>query len=428
MRKKFSVSVSFTASLFYGLAPYHFLDLYVRGDLGEMLGFVFIPLVFLSLDQIIDRPSVRNIILGSLTYGLLILSHNGLALIFSPIILIYALINTRNKSNLIHIASMFFLGLGLSAFFWIPATLEARFTNFYFFNNDLFKTHFSSPAQLIYSKWGFGPDVNLTRGLSPQIGPLHIVLALLALLVYLFKKLFKSQVLFWFAVFAIALFLSTNYSTLVWDVVKPLRQLEFPWRFTALSSFAAAVLSGYALAKINSKFLTFTIAILLILLSLPLIKTDKSVSFPDQYYLSFSGVTTYHSETATVWAGSDADSYPKKPVEVINGDAKINGYIKRNSVHIFTTTSQLPSRILDNTLYFPGWRATVDNQNVPIEFQDPNHKGLITFSIPPGTHNVKVEYLETPLRLTSDVISLVTLALITLELLSSPIYLWKRKP
>ena len=413
---KFNKYVSFIAALFYGLAPYHFLDLYVRGDLGEILGFVFIPLVFLFIDQIIEHPAADKIVFGGISFALLILAHNGLALIFTPVILLYALLFSKNNDEFINLVRLFILGFGISAFFWLPALYDARFTNFYFFNNGLFKLHFPSLRQLLYSPWGFGPDVNMPGGLSPQIGPLHIFFVMLAMMFTLLGKRRERQLIFWLIIFAGAFFLSTNYSLAVWETVKPLRQLEFPWRFTALSGFTASVLAGLVIARLNNKLVNAATIILLMLLTSPLMKTGQLVYLNDKYYLSFPGTTTYHSETSTVWAGSDASTYPGKPVEVIGGKAIVTGDTKSNDSHSFIIHSQSTSKILDNTLYFPGWRVKMDGQNVPVEFQDPNHKGLITFSVPAGFHKVEVSFHETPLRLIADLISLITVFLALLEL------------
>src|SRR6185369_6183787 len=47
-RLLFKKESALIGALLYGLAPYHFLDLYVRGDVAEMMAFVFVPLVFWS--------------------------------------------------------------------------------------------------------------------------------------------------------------------------------------------------------------------------------------------------------------------------------------------------------------------------------------------------------------------------------------------
>jgi hypothetical protein len=58
------------------------------------------------------------------------------------------------------------------------------------------------------------------------------------------------------------------------------------------------------------------------------------------------------------------------------------------------------------TFDFPGWRATVDSQPVPITPSDPH--GLIEFPIPAGTHEVRVEFGPTLPRTVGAVVSVVT--------------------
>ena len=66
-----------------------------------------------------------------------------------------------------------------------------------------------------------------------------------------------------------------------------------------------------------------------------------------------------------------------------------------------------PSRIIVNTLYFPGWQVLVDGYPVEIQFQDPSWRGLMTFNVSAGEHQVVVKFGETRLRMFADVISLV---------------------
>ena len=73
----------------------------------------------------------------------------------------------------------------------------------------------------------------------------------------------------------------------------------------------------------------------------------------------------------------------------------------------FTVTSPQPFTARVLTFDFPGWRATVDGQPVPITPSDPH--GLITFPIPAGTHEVRVEFGSTLPRTVGAVVSVVTL-------------------
>src|SRR5581483_3315585 len=63
------------AALLYLFAPYHLVDLHFRNALGEVVSFVFVPLVFLFSYRIVKKPNVTNIFLNALCLLLLITSH-----------------------------------------------------------------------------------------------------------------------------------------------------------------------------------------------------------------------------------------------------------------------------------------------------------------------------------------------------------------
>ena len=65
-------------------------------------------------------------------------------------------------------------------------------------------------------------------------------------------------------------------------------------------------------------------------------------------------------------------------------------------------------QILDHTQYFPGWRVFVDDVKTPIEFQDQNHRGRITFTVPKGIHTVRVEFGSSPIRTIGNVLSILS--------------------
>jgi hypothetical protein len=66
------------------------------------------------------------------------------------------------------------------------------------------------------------------------------------------------------------------------------------------------------------------------------------------------------------------------------------------------------------TFYFPGWRATIDGQEVPIRLGRP--EGYITVEVPPGIHDVEVRLnaLATPGRALGTFISLFSLVVLLL--------------
>ena len=83
-------------SILYLFAPYRFIDLYVRGALGEHVAFVFIPLLLIALfylNNLSVKARLRNYYFGFIFIAFssagLILSHNAISLLFFPFLLFY---------------------------------------------------------------------------------------------------------------------------------------------------------------------------------------------------------------------------------------------------------------------------------------------------------------------------------------------------
>ena len=414
MREYLNKDIAFLGSLLYGLAPYHFLNVFVRGDIAETMALVFVPLVFLFIEKFIRSKKIIFILLGAVSYGLLVLSHNGISLMFSPVLFLYTVLRSKNKKIFLFTLSIFILGLLLSSFFWLPALYEGKYVNTQLFIGSMYQKHFPSPLQLIYSNWGFGTDVQKAGGLSPQIGIPYIALTLLALFIFSGNKN-KKDTLFWMGIFLLAVFITLPVSSFIWEKLSILRLYQFPWRFTALSGFASIVIGCFALNSLKNKKLYFACLALLIISSIPFIKVKGYESKNDKFYNNYQATTDFGA-TISIWTEGDPGKPAKAQLELIGGKAKIENFEKKTNLHTFTIDAQTNSQILDNTTYFPGWTATIDGKRVPIEFQDMNHRGLITYYVPKGKHTVRLQFMESPVRFLSDTLSLI--ALVTVLILS----------
>ena len=403
----FKRNAAIISSLFYGLAHYKFLDTFVRGHLGESLALVFPPLILFFIERNLKKISIFNIVLGGISYALLIHSHSILGLVFSFLIFGYIIVRSfKEKRILASNILLLLIGLGLSAYFWIPALLEAKYINSKIFLSDWYKDHFLNIGNIIYSRWGFGSNVNEPGGLSAQIGPLHVLFSISCIPIIFGKIKNKRVILYWLFVLAMGVFFSTSLSDLLWSKIHLLQQFQFPWRITAVSFFAASVLTGHFFNNFFNKKIFILSILLLLLFSLPMTKISGYVNYSDKYYFDFPGTAAYHNEATTIWVEGDAYKFPDASVEVISGSGKIENLKRKSNLHLYSVNAESNVRILDNTVYFPGWRAKVDGKKVPIEFQDINQRGLITFDVPKGIHNVSVKFGESPIRLAADIISL----------------------
>lgn len=84
-------------ALFYAIAPYRFVDLYVRCALGEHFSFIFLPLLLASIEvakggQFTERKILRSIVLSAFGWAGVILSNVPALVMFSLVFLFYAII------------------------------------------------------------------------------------------------------------------------------------------------------------------------------------------------------------------------------------------------------------------------------------------------------------------------------------------------
>ena len=139
-------SNSFTGSLLYGLSPYLFRCLLCE-DIGEMLCFRDYSAFALSaIDRL--RRNRRRITLGAVTVALLILSHNGMSLLFVPIFVVYGVSN-RTKEKCLFLSTYVTQERSSYHFFWIPALVDQKYINPQLFSSmyrelDFYSTYFSS--------------------------------------------------------------------------------------------------------------------------------------------------------------------------------------------------------------------------------------------------------------------------------------------
>lgn len=392
---------AFLATIFSTVLPYRFLTTFVRGSIGEILAFSLIPLLLYSVDAKKQRP-----ILGSLTFGLILLSHNGISLMITPVFIVYCLLKKYPLSSWIPVI---ILGLGISSYFWIPSLLESKYTSFLIFYKDMYKDHFAPLLHLIYSPWGFDDDINKIGGLSAQIGIPALLLMIVSTFILIKKGIKKNvHILFWIFLFTGGIFLSVQASNFIWEKSDFIKKFQFPWRFMFYPTIASGMVFVHLYKKMSMKFF-FVITLFSTVYALPFMKVLPSSTHSDMYYQSYKGSSTFRAEATPIWSPGDPEKKFKSPIEIIEGEGEISNYQRLSTVHTFDVKSSTKITVLDNTLYFPGWTAYVDNENTPIQFQDPHHQGLITFSINEGNHAVKIAFKETKIRMIANFISVASL-------------------
>lgn len=417
--------VGVIAAILYGFAPYRFVDLYVRGALGEHMAFIFPPLAFYALFRLSRSELKRRKIwlcTAVLSIAGLILSHNALSLIFLPCIVLYGIYvyffeSKKSSIFLVQIIEVTVLGFGLAAFFWIPALLEGKYTLRDIVTGQEVLSRFVPWTWFISSPWNYGGG----NQFSKEIGIMQWIGILLSL-IGIFRLKGKAQ---WFSVatiilFFFSLFLMTSGSTTVWNSVRILQKFQFPWRMLSVSVFLSAIALLPVLSSFPKRFIriiAITTFVLALLTTYRMWHAKSYKEFQEAFYTSIYPGTTDTGESSPIWSVRFMEHAPSSSLDFIEGTGLVHGISRTSTRHTYLLTTAKRARVVENTLYFPGWQVQVDASVVPVEFQDPNYRGLMTFWVEPGTHTVVVQFLDTRIRNIAQAISSISSIIIGITLL-----------
>ncbi len=409
------------AAAFYVYAPYHALDIYVRGDIGEVYAYFFIPLVFYSLWKYYKSNNFLFIILGSLSYTGIIASHNLTAMMISPFIILAALILFTLKRRVL-ILGIPVLGILIASFYFLPTLLEMNYTNVLstIGGKAHYADHFVCVRQFWDSPWMFGGSIpGCVDGLSFRLGKLHILFSLFSIIagVYLFKKeKIKSIVIFIVGICLTGvMFLMVSQSSLIWKIPY-MDYFQYPWRFLLAASFFSSFLAGsvvYALSKINLKKynLLFLFVYVSIIVS-PIILYSKL--FVPQSYLTKTS-EEYTNKHSLNWTTSKiSDEYlPKSFLRPVSPEEIIKEKITGENIEVLdlnTKTNRISAQIksnVENELtihipYFPSWKYYVNGESV----EALESKTGVIVKVPKGESELVGKFEETMIQKLANLLTL----------------------
>lgn len=407
----------FISSLLYIFAPYHIVELYIRGTVGEVWALAFFPAFLWSVTKVIKERKILFVPISAIFFSLIIFSHNILALMFSPFALSYMvfmiMLSKQKLYPMCYTLYALFLGLGLSAIFWLPALAERSYvTGLQIYN---IKENFPEIYQLLFPSWGTGfsgSDVNGQMSFQIGLANLGVVFLSIALLFVFYKKKDKrfGVIGFFLSWFVITTFLLQRSSLFIWENLPLMNYFQFPWRFLALEILIASFLGGCLVSLFKGKKSIVVIGLISIIsigLSIGYINPAYYLERDDAYYITrpnfIDGTNTPGNFFNTIWFDKNIIQRKQKKIEIINGGkgmlTNINIYATKYN---FDIVSDSGVEIRVNTAYFPGWEIAIDGVR---KDSKKTKEGLIEFFVPQGTHNVKVQFNNTPIRILGNIIS-----------------------
>lgn len=428
---------AFAAAVVYLYAPYHAVEMYVRGSVGEYWELVFWPLILYGILRI-QAPGTRAkaIAVGALGIAGSVLSHTLLGYVTVLFVgagmlgrfLYGAARGKADYSAVRPVAEMVLLGLMLSAFFWLPAIAEMRYTNVasQIGSTADWKDHFVCAIQLWSSPWGYGGSAPgcVRDGLSFMLGKIHIILAVIGAVLFAIGRrrtgAARTVGAVGLASTAAGVFFALPISAFAWRYLPGFAYLQYPWRFLAVSGFGIAVLTAFAVSAIPGRIWRPLFAAAVVV---SVVLYTMKWFVPEYTYLPKTGY--FESRTDLEWRASKiSDEYlpgtVKKPVRgqeavsatIVSGDPiRVTPVVDEFAAKTYVVESTGAANIRVGVAAFPGWQYRINDREVTPTIVS----GFPEFRVAQGQTVVALQFTDTPVRSIGNILSAGALVFIILS-------------
>ncbi len=401
---------AFVAGGGYVISPYILLNVYERGALAESFALALIPYLLWAGHSYARQPRRSAWVAVAALTALLALAHNITALFALPfvaLVLVPLAWHEGRLAQLSKVAVAVALGLGLSAFYWLPALvdrhaaqIEARMLG----PGGRATDNLRQLGMLVQSRWHhdyWGPErFVLSRW--------QALVALLGILVVALRRgALRVLALTLLGSIALALLLQWEGLRFLWESAPLIGYIQYPWRLLGMTSLWIALLLGALHAAIPwPRGGAWPAAIALVALAyLPSAGSLTPANAPSWHPLESSAIGRLDVyERGRIWfalysdyapAAMTADPWdlarprpadelpraslaPPGPNVTVRFEAPDRLEIDTQSDQPFTLT--LPR------IYFPGWRATVDGRAANAHPE--GRFALVSVPVPAGAHTV----------------------------------------
>ena len=394
--------LALVAAVLYAIAPYHLNELYQASLLSEYAACAVLPFVFAFIDRICERKRMIDVAGLAVAYTLLILSNLPLAVIGSLAALVFSLVRVTGKAALrvdMRLVVGVFLGLAASAFYWVRMLSELPWIKGSAVNP---KVYYDYRLNFIFS-----PSALTNRNTwYANLLTLATISLFLPALVLFWKGSGGKRYVALFILTIFSFFMTLPLSQPLWQVIPKLSEVQFPWRWLAVTSLTGSVLVAasiphwlellksrirpiYALPALGVMFSLIFIATQIIWDSdymtrqefdsfLP--KTRAAVSFKDWLPVQAHELAELPKMTENVTADS-------RPVKVEAWEPEYRR---------FTVSEGAAAQARVKTFYYPNWRASADSSALSVQ---PSPEGVMLVNIPDRATTVEITFRD-PLKVT----------------------------
>lgn len=396
-----SIKCALISSILYGFAAYRLIDVFTRAALGEMLAFVFAPLVIYGIYEIVygDYKKYYLLVIGM---SCLILSHLISTFVIGIILVIFFFVNIKKlwneKNRILYIVISALITLGITAYFIFPM-LEQMMSGKFLFNNLNETSKLMEYSLPLWSVFFEIPNLVINKLWIPT----GIGIGFLLLIYYYIKNFKKCSSFIHFCFITAILFIICSTNIFPWNLFQNiLFPIQFPWRLYFISVLLLSIGGGVLISKIkldtNKTVVEFFVICLIPVINIGILNfNEQNIKEVGEYDISFAEYMPVKGNKEYILERGDiiTSTYPLDLSFVRNGlnlEISFSNNTNDNSI-------ELP------LLYYKGYKAIINDKELEVYESD---NGLVVVNI--GSTNkgvINVNYGGTEVQLISKTISLI---------------------
>ncbi len=399
--------------LMFLLTPYIYSNLYVRGDLSELMAMLVSPwpiYFMLRLQNVIAAKTRAAGYFAGLVLSLcvLIVSHPATTLFFVPVLMAMLIASSwEQKENKALFVAMSIAGIILAfiltGVYWLPLFMMKQYASYESAISNLYspERHFVAIGKFFSRDWGFGPsNAGASRDeMSFALGLPHFILATLGIL---FSRKRSSTAIY--CIYLGLILLMTSWALGIWQHLELLRFVQFPWRILSVT----AVLQAICIAGLGVYFRGVKSIFLLACLFFSIFWYAPQFKIQDTKLDASQELETYLvNRERKFYTMTQTNEYLPRTVKTLEfyprGDQDFivcergcrAKRLDSNDYRLFyEIESDSSSVIRINQFYFPGWVVKVDGERISDDIlkEGLTPNGLMTVTLNEGNHKVETYY------------------------------------
>lgn len=412
------------AAVLYAVNPYQLLVIYERGAFAEMVASIWFPGILLFALR--ERGGfVRNSLLLGLHVAAVWLTNLPAAVIASYLLAAVATwraIHTRRFEPLLRAAAAMVLGLGLAAFYLVPAAYEQRWVQI----GNAVSSGASPQENFLFARTADAEhDAVLWRTSILAV----FEFAAAAVFAWGAKPLRKRSLTLYstlLGVIVLAALLMLPVSGALWTHAPKLKYVQFPWRWLLALNVGLAFLAAVTFARARAtRWALLALVPLLIGVCywkfqqkiypedrpsalLQAIESGEGYEGTDEYAPSRadnSKLEAYAPRIAIQISGTSEEQRKVAPSSLVHSHSQVWQAEKKR----FTIDSQVQTRDTLRLLDYPAWKVQVDGR--PYAHHADDTTGRMVLELPAGHHEISIDYQRTRDRAWGAMISAIALVM-----------------